>query len=140
MFVVSELYSQIIPPHAHKYEQHVQAHYTAYDEEKPYEIIGENNALVVSFLDFHDQDSITNDLSRYVRPVYFTANSVNDNKLWENETFYEGIPCHEQEVHSDHRNHKSFRNELDSNGPWYCANLTDYTLKGFNGYNLYMSV
>ena len=98
---------------------------------------GETAALVVSFLDYHNETSIVSDLSRYIRPVYFTADSVDNGKLWENTIYFEGVSCIEKYGHLDSY---SLNAEFDSYGPWFCPNLTDYTLMGQTGNNLFMSV
>ena len=90
--------------------------------------------LAVSLLDYHSEEEKQN-LTRYVRPVIFTANSVDNGKLWENVTLYEAIPC--EQIFAGI---PSAMKELESYGQWWCPDIPEYTLEGESGFTLFMTM
>ena len=130
-FVTSEMYGLIVAP---SYNQNIEYQYVPADEQQMYNIDNVQGTLAVSLLDFHDDEEKQN-LTRYVRPVIFTANSVDDGKLWTNVTLYEAVPC--EEVFKDK---PSALKEFETYGQWWCPDIEQYTLAGQSGFTLFMTI
>ena len=131
-FMVSELYGLIMQP---TYNQNKQTQFIPQDTQVPYTIDTDHGILAVSFLDYHTADDKTaplaKDLFRYIRPLYFTAFSTDDGKLWRNTTYLDFEDCAEtfKRMRSNGEHvATSVDAALDAFGPWYCPVLDSYTL------------
>ena len=107
--------------------------------EKFYEIDSMDGSLAVAFLDYHPAENMTDDLSRYIRPVYLTAYSDDNGKAWEDIKPIEAIPCDEA-FNTMMEGHDSLRAEIETFGPWYCPKIDDYKLMNGNGFSLFMTI
>ena len=75
------------------YNQNKQTQFIPQDTQEVYNISTHDGILAVSLLDYHEEP--TKDLFRYIRPLYFTAFSTDDGKLWKNTTYLDFEDCTE---------------------------------------------